>query len=93
VLDDLSDVADIEVTGGRSIVTLIANVKQSSHLIATVFEVLSTLNVQVEMLSQGASKVNISIVIPGEREKEVVRALHSCFFEEDEACMVDGWLG
>ena len=38
------------------------------------------------MISQGASKVNISLVIPGEHEKEVVQALHSCFFEDQ--CLV-----
>ena len=43
-------------------------------------------DLQVEMLSQGASKVNISLVVPGEREKEVIQALHACFFED--MCMV-----
>ena len=42
---------------------------------------MSALGVQVEMISQGASKVNISLVVPGERETEVIQALHSCFFE------------
>lgn len=86
VIEDLSDVSDIEAKGGRAIVTLIANVKQSSNVMAVVFQVMSALNVQVEMLSQGASKVNISLVVPGEREKEVIQALHACFFED--ACLV-----
>ena len=30
--------------------------------------------------------MNISLVVPGEREKEVIQALHSCFFED--ACLV-----
>ena len=54
--------------------------------VAAVLQVLSALGVQVEMLSQGASKVNISLVVPGEREKEVIQALHSCFFED--CCLV-----
>ena len=86
VIEDLSDVATIGVKGGRSIVTLIANVKESSSVLTTVFEVLSALGVQVEMISQGASKVNISLVIPGDREKEVIQALHACFFEGE--CLV-----
>ena len=55
-------------------------------MLTTVFEVLSALGVQVEMISQGASKVNISLVIPGDREKEVIQALHACFFEGE--CLV-----
>ena len=30
--------------------------------------------------------MNISVVIPGDREKEVIEALHSCFFEGE--CLV-----
>ena len=45
-------------------------------------QVFTALELQVEMISQGASKVNISFVVPGEREKEVIQALHSCFFED-----------
>ena len=30
--------------------------------------------------------MNISLVVPGEREKEVIQALHACFFED--ACLV-----
>merc|ERR1711957_970185 len=78
VIEDLSEISTIEAKGGRAIVTLIANVKQSSNVMAVVFQVMSALTVQVEMLSQGASKVNISLVVPGEREKEVIQALHAC---------------
>ena len=78
--------AKIDVKGGRSIVTLIANVKESSAVLAVVFQVLRELDVQVEMLSQGASKVNISFIVPGDREKEVIQALHGCFFEDQ--CIV-----
>jgi len=41
----------------RSIISLIANVKRSSDVMASVFEILSKEKIQVEMLSQGASKV------------------------------------
>jgi aspartate kinase len=86
VVEDLSDIADIQLKEGRSIVTLIANVQQSSNVLAVVFQVMSALGVQVEMISQGASKVNISLIVPGDREKEVIQALHACFFED--SCMV-----
>jgi len=87
VVEDLSSCADIEIKAGRSIVTLIANVGKSSNVMATVFQVMSSLGVQVEMISQGASKVNISMVVPGEKEQAVIRALHACFFEDN--CIVD----
>lgn len=69
------------LSSGHSIITLIANVEQSSNVMALVFAVMASLGVQVEMLSQGASKVNISLVVPTESEVEAIQALHACFFE------------
>ncbi|KAG8459880.1 hypothetical protein KFE25_010929 [Diacronema lutheri] len=82
IVRDLSLCADVRVTSGHSIVTLIADVKRSSSVMAVVFSVMARLGIQVEMMSQGASKVNISLVVPEEREKEAVSALHKCFFED-----------
>jgi len=86
VVEDLSDFSEIDIKGSRSIITLIANVEESSSVLAVVFQVLTALGVQVEMMSQGASKVNISFVVPGSREKEVIQSLHACFFED--SCLV-----
>mmetsp|Transcript_24122 Transcript_24122/g.55805 ORF Transcript_24122/g.55805 Transcript_24122/m.55805 type:complete len:303 (-) Transcript_24122:289-1197(-) len=82
LVKDLANVADVRVTSGHSIVTLIADVKRSSSVMAIVFSVMARLGIQVEMMSQGASKVNISLIIPEAREKEAVTALHRCFFED-----------
>ena len=82
VFNDLVEVADLQIKENRAIVTLIANVQESSNVMAVVFQVLSALGVQAEMISQGASKVNISVVVPG----EVIQALHACFFED--CCLV-----
>jgi len=86
VFDDLKDVAELDLKTNRAIITLIANVQESSNVLAVVFQVMSALGVQVEMISQGASKVNISIVVPADREVEAIQALHSCFFEDK--CLV-----
>ena len=34
-----------------------------------------------EMFSQGASKVNISLVVKMEDKDRVIKGLHACFFE------------
>jgi aspartate kinase len=86
VINELSDIAEIDIRPKKSIVTLIANVKESSNVMLVVFQVLQAMGVQVEMISQGASKVNISIVVDGAEEKAVIQALHACFFED--SCMV-----
>jgi aspartate kinase len=46
-----------------------------------VFRVLGREGVNVKMMSQGASKTNISLIVADEEGKHAVRALHREFFE------------
>jgi aspartate kinase len=94
LIADLQKVAQVSVTGGHAIVTLIANVEKSPTVVAIVCAVMAKLGISIQMISQGASRVNISIVVPSDRSKEAVAELHKCFFEKDSCClgseMVDG---
>lgn len=65
----------------RSILSLICNVRKTSLILERVFRVLGKEGVQVEMMSQGASKTNISLIIADEQSKHALRALHKEFFE------------
>ncbi|GKV26025.1 hypothetical protein SLEP1_g35386 [Rubroshorea leprosula] len=47
------------------------------------FCVLRTNGVSVQMISQGASKVNISLIVNDNEAEQCVRALHTAFFESD----------
>ena len=80
VVADLDGIAEVEVNKGRSVLTLIADVQRSSNVLEAMFRVLSDKGIQVEMLSQGASKVNISIVVRDEDLDEALAALHDYFF-------------
>ena len=63
LIGDLQGVAAISRKDNMSILTLIADVDKSSEVLATVFRVFSTQGIKVEMMSQGASKVNISFIL------------------------------
>ena len=45
-----------------------------------VFRVLGRENVNVKMMSQGASKTNISLIVADAEGRTVVQALHDEFF-------------
>lgn len=87
LMKDLKQVAEVSVSAGHSIITLIANVDKSSSVVALVCAVMAKLGIPIQMISQGASKVNISIVVPQERSTEAVQELHRCFFEN--SCCLD----
>ena len=85
LLSERSGMADVVVREGRAIISLIANVDRSSDVMAGLFQVLTKEKVQVEMLSQGASKVNISLIVKNEDLQKATRAIHDHFFAAEVA--------
>jgi len=82
VKKDLSRIANVEIKTGKAIVTIIGDVGRSSGILGRTFGICESLGVQVQMISQGASKVNISFIVDDHEASVVVRALHKAFFEE-----------
>lgn len=80
LVDALSEVASVTVHPNRAIISLIANVKRSSEVLSIVFDALKEAGIQVEMLSQGASKVNISLIVKDEDAERATKVLHDSFF-------------
>ncbi|KAG0501638.1 hypothetical protein HPP92_001710 [Vanilla planifolia] len=88
VVEELEKIAVVHLLQHRSIISLIGNVQKSSLILEKAFNVLHKNGVNVQMISQGASKVNISLVVNDSEAKQCVRALHAAFFEngfKDEA--------
>lgn len=81
-IKSLQPYADVRLKSDRAILTLITDVERSSEVLATVFRVFSSQNIDVEMMSQGASKVNISFVLKNSQIDDAISNLHSCFFED-----------
>ena len=86
LISDLGDCAEITRKDNMSILTLITDVDKSSEVLATVFRVFSAEQIKVEMMSQGASKVNISFILNSDKLEDAMLQLHSCFFEGE--CVV-----
>ncbi|PWA39091.1 aspartate kinase 3 [Artemisia annua] len=83
VVEELEKIAKVNLLQHRSIISLIGNVQRSSLVLEKAFRVLRVNGVNVQMISQGASKVNISLIVNDSESEKCVRALHSAFFEDD----------
>jgi aspartate kinase len=81
VRKDLAKIANVDIRAGKAIVTIIGNVKRSSEILTRAFRTCQLLGVTVQMVSQGASKVNISFIVNDTEAPEVVKALHMDFFD------------
>ncbi|KAL3829435.1 hypothetical protein ACJIZ3_018237 [Penstemon smallii] len=90
VVEELEKIAVVNLLQHRSIISLIGNVQRSSLILEKAFHVLRTNRVNVQMISQGASKVNISLIVNDSEAEQCVRALHFAFFETDLSHLVSG---
>ena len=80
VCRELSEYAEVEVKTGKAIVTVIGNVRRSSEILHEAFGICRKLGYQVQMVSQGASKVNISFIVNDSEADTIVKELHGFFF-------------
>jgi aspartate kinase len=86
-VDQLSKYSKVTVKKDRGILTLITDVERSSEVLACTFRVFNACGTKVEMMSQGASKVNISFVLKNDQIDDAIINLHKCFFEDK--CMIE----
>jgi aspartate kinase len=77
---DLERLAQVEVARDRAIVCLVGqDIKYTPGLAARMFRTIEDVNVL--MISQGASRRNVSFVVEERDVEQVVRRLHAEFFE------------
>jgi aspartate kinase len=77
---DLATTATVRFSTGKAIVSLVSNVSQSSEIVGRASMALHRCGIEVQMISQGASKHNISFIVEEQEAKEAVRKLHLEFF-------------
>jgi len=77
---DLEKYASIDIRKDKAIVTIICDVRRSSDILAATFEVFSREKINIQMISQGASKVNISMICDSSESDRVVQLLHDRYF-------------
>lgn len=81
LVEDLKKAADVTVKKEKAIVTIICDASSSSSILADAFAALKKENINVQMISQGASKVNISFLVDNSQANTVVQILHTALFE------------
>ena len=81
LVEDLARVADVKLRTGKAIVTVICDVAHSSAILASGFAALADEGINVQMISQGASKVNISVLVNEDECDKAVTILHKAYFD------------
>lgn len=73
-------IASVSYSTGHSILSLIGNVERNNEIMERSFKALRAADVKVKMISQGASKTNISLLVDQAQGSDAVRAIHAEFF-------------
>ncbi len=80
ILTELRQFADVEVEGDAAVICVVGeNVRNTPGVAGRIFSALNSINVR--MISQGASRINVTFLVGGNRMEEAVRALHNEFFQ------------
>jgi aspartate kinase len=82
VIRDLERFADVTVSrGDKAIVCVVGHgLSKTKGVAGKVFSALAQSDVNVDLISQGASKINIGFVVSNDAVVPAVRSLHAAFF-------------
>ena len=79
ILADLKIFADVEIETDAAVICAVGdNVRSTPGIAGRIFGAID--NINVRMISQGASRINVTFLVRGTRMEEVVRRLHDEFF-------------
>ncbi|HXP11877.1 MAG TPA: lysine-sensitive aspartokinase 3 [Acidobacteriaceae bacterium] len=85
---DLSKLADVTYEGRKALICLVGgNIRGQNGIAAQVFHAVRHINVR--MISQGASEINMSFMIDEDDVDEAVRSLHAAFFVDPDPEIFD----
>src|SRR3981189_2945973 len=85
---ELAKIADVKMEGHKALVCLVGeDIRGHNGIAGQVFSAISHVNVR--MISQGASEINMSFMIDEEDVEEAVRSLHEYFFANPDETVFD----
>ena len=80
LIADLEQASQVSVRKEKAIVTIICDAAHSSAILASGFQALAEEGINVQMISQGASKVNISMIVDADEADKTIQILHRAYF-------------
>ena len=85
---ELGKIADVKYEGRKALVCLVGeDIRGHNGIAGRVFSAISHVNVR--MISQGASEINMSFMIDEDDVEEAVRSLHRAFFTDPDPNVFD----
>ncbi len=81
IVSELKEIAEVEVKKGKSIICIIGEgLRNTPGIAGKTFTALGKYKINVEMISQGASEINLTFIIDGKYAEKAVKILHKVYF-------------
>jgi aspartate kinase len=88
ICEELSKIADVKMEGSKALICMVGeDIRGHNGIAGQVFTAISHVNVR--MISQGASEINMSFMIDEEDVEEAIRSLHHHFFTDPDETVFD----
>ncbi len=88
ICEELGRIADVRYEGSKALVCLVGeDIRGQSGIAGQVFSAISHVNIR--MISQGASEINMSFMVNEEDVDEAIRSLHNKFFAAPDESIFD----
>ncbi len=88
ICEELGRIADVKYEGRKALICLVGeDIRGHNGIAGQVFTAVNHVNLR--MISQGASEINMSFMIDEEDVEEAVRSLHRHFFAEPDETVFD----
>ncbi len=88
IAEDLSKIADVKYESNKALICLVGeDIRGHAGIAGKVFTAVGHVNVR--MISQGASEINMSFMIEEDDTAEAIRSLHRTFFADPDGNIFD----
>lgn len=81
IVRELEDIANVEIIRNKAIISVVGEgMRHTVRIAGRAFTALGKNNINIEMISQGASEINITFIVDGKDAEKAVKVLHKEYF-------------
>lgn len=81
IQNELEDIADVEILSGKAVICVVGEgMKHTPGVAGRTFSVLGKNKINIEVISQGASEINITFIVDGKDAEKSIKVLHGEYY-------------
>lgn len=81
IIQDLKGIANVDIVRNKAIICVVGDgMRNTPGIAGRTFTALGKNNINIEMISQGSSEINITFIVDGKDTENAVRILHKEYF-------------